>query len=129
LEETVVFAGWVKNAATALLPAADIYFQPSLWEAMSIAILEAMAAGRPIVATRVGEAPFMIEDGVDGLLAAPRDVSRMAEQLCRLIESPTLRRSIGEAAGRKAADRYTIAKMARAYERMYLDAMGRAAEV
>src|SRR5688500_3461501 len=66
LEDTVLFPGWVANAAEVVLPSVDIFFQPSLWEAMSVVILEAMAARRPVVATRVGENTRIIEDGVDG---------------------------------------------------------------
>ena len=64
----VVLAGWVPSAADVAVPAFDVFFQPSLWEAMSVAVLEAMAAGKPVVVTRVGENPHVIEDGVDGLL-------------------------------------------------------------
>ena len=77
LEETVILTGWITNAADIALPVFDIFFQPSLWEAMSMAILEAMAARRAIVATRVGENSRIIEDGVDGLLVQPRDIGEI----------------------------------------------------
>lgn len=125
LDDTVVFAGWIRNAASAVLPAVDIYFQPSLWEAMSIAILEAMAAGRPVVATSVGEAPSMIEDGENGMLTPPGDVVGMADSICRLIEDPLLRRRLGDLAARKAAEQFGVDHMARAYENVYLGVLGR----
>jgi glycosyltransferase involved in cell wall biosynthesis len=124
LEQTVIFAGWMTNAAASLLPAVDIYFQPSLWEAMSIALLEAMAAGKPIVSTSVGEAPYVIADGEDGLLVEPRDIEAMVRQLDRLITDPGLRHRLGEAAERKATEQFTVARMARAYEAVYLEALG-----
>jgi glycosyltransferase involved in cell wall biosynthesis len=91
---------------------------------MSIALLEAMAAGKPIVSTNVGEAPFVIANGVDGLLVEPRDIEAMFSQLDGLVRDPGLRHRLGEAAERKAAEQFTVARMARAYEDVYLEALG-----
>lgn len=123
LQGTVILTGWVKNAAEVALPAFDIFCQPSLWEAMSMVILEAMAAGKPIVATRVGENGHVIDDGVDGRLVQSKDVEGMAEALGRLIDDPALRVRLGEAARAKVARRFTIDHMTRAYESAYLDLM------
>ena len=71
LDETVTFTGVLTNAASRALPSFDIYFQPSLWEAMSISVLEAMAAGKSIVSTDVGEAPHLIDHGTEGFLCKP----------------------------------------------------------
>jgi glycosyltransferase involved in cell wall biosynthesis len=120
LESRVTLTGWLTNAAETTLPHFDVFFQPSLWEAMSMVILEAMAASKPIVATRVGENPHIIEDGVDGLLVDPKDVSGMAAALGRLIEDETLRRRLGSAARRKVAQRFSVAHMTHAYEEIYL---------
>ena len=124
LDDMVVFTGWLKNAATVVLPAVDIYFQPSLWEAMSIAILEAMAAGKPVVATRVGEAPYMIDDGTDGVLVEPGDVEGMSAAISRLIDDPGLRLGVGTAAARKVVEQFTIDRMTRAYESIYQGVLG-----
>jgi glycosyltransferase involved in cell wall biosynthesis len=123
LDDTVVFAGWVMNAAEVALPAFDVFFQPSLWEAMSIVILEAMAAGKPIVATRVGENAHVIEDEVDGLLVEPKDIKGMAAALGRLIDDAELRSRLGNAAAQKVAQQFTVERMARAYEDIYLTTM------
>ncbi|HSN04214.1 MAG TPA: glycosyltransferase [Nitrospira sp.] len=119
LEGTVVLTGWVTNAADVALPTFDIFFQPSLWEAMSMVILEAMAAGKPIVATRVGENGQVIEDGVDGLLVQPRNVGEMAAALGRLIDDAALRVRLGEAARLKVEQRFTVEHMTNAYEAVY----------
>lgn len=119
LDDTVVFTGWVPNAAESTLPDLDVFFQPSLWEAMSVVVLEAMAAGKPIVATRVGETPEILEDGVDALLVERGDIGGMAAALGRLIDDPCLRSRLGRAA-RQKAERFTVANMTRAYERVYL---------
>lgn len=121
LEDDVVFTGWVTNAAELALPTFDIFFQPSLWEAMSVVILEAMAAGKPIVATRVGENTRIIEDGVDGLLVNPKDVHGMARAIGRLIDDASLRVELGRAARAKVERRFTVQQMTRAYEEVYLD--------
>ena len=110
----------VTDASKVALPEFDVFFQPSRWEAMSIAVLEAMAAGRPIVATRVGENPHVLQHGVDGLLAEPGDIQGMAEALGRLVRDAGLRQQLGAAAARKAAERFTVERMVRAYERIYL---------
>jgi glycosyltransferase involved in cell wall biosynthesis len=122
LDDRVTFTGWVTNAADVALPVFDVFFQPSIWEAMSVVILEAMAAGKPIVATRVGETPHIIEDGKDGFLVEPRDVGGMSVALGRLIEDAELRRRMGEAARRKVEQRFTVEHMTRAYEQAYLAA-------
>ena len=124
LDDTVVFTGWVLNASEVALPAFDIFFQPSLWEAMSIVILEAMAAGKAIVATRVGENPFVIEDDVDGLLVEAGDIDGMTAALGRLINDEKLRKRLGKAAARKIAEQFTAEHMTRAYERLYIETVG-----
>lgn len=123
LQGMVTITGLVPNAAEVAVPALDIFFQPSLWEAMSIALLEAMAAGKPIVATRVGETPYIIDDGVDGLLTEPRDVDAMVSALRRLIGDDELRRRLGDAASDKVRRRYSVASMTRAYEEIYNDSV------
>jgi glycosyltransferase involved in cell wall biosynthesis len=120
LADTVLLPGWIKDASRVALPEFDIFFQPSRWEAMSIAVLEAMAAGRAIVATRVGENRHMLSDGVEGLLAEPGNVDEMTAALARLVEDVGFRQRLGTAAARKVAERFTVEQMARAYERIYL---------
>jgi glycosyltransferase involved in cell wall biosynthesis len=122
LDDSVVFTGWITDAADVALPTFDVFFQPSLWEAMSMVILEAMAAGKAIVATRVGENPRVIQDGVDGLLVAPKDLDGMASALGRVVEDAALRARLGAAARRKVEERFTVEHMTRAYERVYLEA-------
>lgn len=123
LDDTVSFSGWVQDAAKVALPTFDIFFQPSLWEAMSIALLEAMAAGRAIVTTRVGENPHVVEDGADGLIVEPKDVDGMVTALRRLVDDAELRARLGTAAARKAKRQFTVEHMTRAYEEIYAEAL------
>lgn len=83
-------------------------------------ILEAMAAGLPIVATRVGGVPEAVEHGQTGLLVEPRRPDRLAEALSHLLTDPESRRRFGTAARGRFQERYTAAAMARAYEELYL---------
>jgi len=119
----VILTGWVTSAADVTLPSFDIFFQPSLWEAMSVVTLEAMANGKPVVATRVGEAPNVIENGVDGMLVDAKDIGGMAAALERLIVDPALRRTMGETARQTVERKLTVDHMTRAYERAYMDVL------
>lgn len=86
----------------------DVFVCPSLSEGMPIGMLEAMAAGRPIVATRVGGIPEAIRDGVDGVLIAPRDPVVLAEALAKIIEDDDFRRTIAANALERARDYFSI---------------------
>jgi len=121
LEDDVVFTGWVTNAADLVLPTLDMFFQPSLWEAMSVVVLEAMAAGKPVVVTRVGENSHIVQDGVNGLLVDPSDVDGMATAIGRLIDDASLRIGLGREARATVEQRFTVEHMTRAYEEVYLD--------
>lgn len=118
LEDTVSFLGWFDNAAMRALPDFDVFFQPSRWEAMSIAVLEAMAAGKAIVATRVGDNPQVLEDGITGLLVETGDTGGMAEALLRLSDGE-LRDRLGNEARVRFHQRFTLEHMTRAYEQLY----------
>jgi glycosyltransferase involved in cell wall biosynthesis len=121
LEDTVVLAGWVQDASRVALPDFDVFFQPSLWEAMSIAVLEAMAAEKAIVATRVGENPHLIDHGSNGLIVDPRNIEEMVTALCSVCGDHELRERLGRAAGEKARQQFAVEHMARHYEQLYDD--------
>jgi len=123
LDDTVVIAGWIPNAATRALPAFDVFFQPSRWEAMSIAILEAMANAKPIVATRVGDNPHVLEDGVSGLLVDSGDVPAMVGALLRMADR-NVRDTLGHAAHQRFQQHFTLDHMTHAYERVYRELAG-----
>lgn len=100
------------------LARADVFLLPSLWEGIPITIIEAMGTGLPIIASRVGGVPDMLEDGVSGLLIDPEP-----EQLTRAIEAlaedADLRAKLGSQA-RLRADAFSASTMARAYEQAYM---------
>ncbi len=88
-------------------------------EGMSNALLEYMAAGRAIVATAVGAATELIEHGTHGLLVPPGDAERLAEAIGRLLGDRNLARRLGEAARRRAWERYSREAMVRRFEDFY----------
>jgi glycosyltransferase involved in cell wall biosynthesis len=118
LNGTVRFLGAVPRAAR-LLPHFDVFVLSSVWEGMSNGLLEAMAAGRAVVATRVGGNPEVIVDGESGLLVPPRDPQALADAVLRLLRDPELARRMGEAARRRVEAEFTLPRMVRRLERLY----------
>lgn len=102
-----------------LLAASDVYAMPSLWEGHPMAMLEAMFAARPVVASRVGGIPEAVQDGTQALLAAPGDVPALAAQLGRLLTDAALRERLGAAGRARAESAYSVRAMADAYEALY----------
>ncbi len=109
LEGCVEMPGWVRNVP-ALLGTADLFLLTSHWEGFPLAVLEAMAAGVPVVATAVDGTPEAVEDGVMGFLAAVGDVDSLATQVVRLLADASLRARIGAAARARVLDRFTLAR-------------------
>jgi glycosyltransferase involved in cell wall biosynthesis len=108
-----------RNDIPDLQAGADVFVMPSLWEGLPLAVLEAMVAGKPIVASRTSGIPEAIEDGRQGVLVPPGDVQALADALWRLMNEPELRASLGRAALERARSRFTIAAMVDQYERLY----------
>ena len=96
ITEHVSFLG-AREDVPDLLSAADIYVSTSHWEGLSVAMLEAMAAGLPVLATRVGDAPALLSDG-RGVLVSANDVSAIQLELENLIVHPETRLSMGSLA-------------------------------
>ena len=98
-KEAGVFADCVWEPATAevanWLRCFDIFVLPSLTEALSNSLMEAMACGCPVVASRVGGNPELVRDGEHGILFEPQNVGALAKSLRRLIEDPSLRNTLG----------------------------------
>jgi len=119
LRNYVIFTGWMENASSRAIPLIDIFFQPSLWEAMSMVILEAMSIGKPIVATNVGENSYVVKEGETGYLVEPKDINAMSNALCRLLDSEYLRINFGDAARRRVKENYTATNMAKNHISLY----------
>lgn len=101
-----------------LLKAADIWLSTTLYEGQSNSLLEAMAAGVPIVTTDIPENREVVEDGKDALLVPARDPEKTADALNKLLEDTKLAKSLSDSAYRKAILR-TPKKMAKRYQELY----------
>lgn len=111
----------VGAARAAWFARATIFVLPSHAEALPMSILEAMAAGCPIVATRVGAVPTVIEHGENGLLVAPEDVGGLAAALDRLLADPSLRARLALAARRACGERFSIDRTVDDLRRVYAE--------
>ena len=116
--DVVIFAGPREDVWT-VLAALDVFVLPSRFEGLSLALLEAMAAGKPVVATAVSGSIEVVEDGVTGVLVPPNDPEALARGLIHVLGSPDVARRLGEAGRRRVAQRYTLPTVARAYEALY----------
>ena len=117
LDDAVVFAGF-RTDAPRLAAAFDVFVLPSRFEGLSIALLEAMALGRAVVATRVGGNAEVIEDGVSGVLVKAGDRRALAAEVAALLNDAPRRRELGEEARRRAA-RFDIGVAAARMEEVY----------
>ena len=117
LEPHVRFTG-SRDDVRELLPGFDVFVNTSLTEGISLTILEAMAAARPVVATRVGGTPEILH-GNAGLLVAPGAPAAVAESLAMLAATPARAAALGAAARRRLEQRFTIDRMASEYDAAY----------
>ena len=118
LAAQVRFLGLVRDVPT-LLQQARMYVLSSISEGVSLTLLEAMASGLPIVATRVGGTPEVVSDGVTGLLVPPRDPPTLAAAILRLHHDDELARSLGTAGRRRVEDEFDVRQMVACYEQLY----------
>ena len=118
IDARVRFLGF-RQDIPALLAMCDVFVQPSLSEGLSIAILEAMAAARPVVATRVGGNPELVVDGETGLLVEAADAKGLASAMIRILRDPAEARRFGNNGLSRASTRFTAAAMVREYEAIY----------
>ncbi len=109
LDDRVHFLG-NRSDAKELLGTFDAYMHPSCGEAFGLALVEAMMAGLPTLASDNGAFPEIVEDGVTGFLAPPYDIQRMCEGLSRLIDDPALGQRLGQQARQTIARRFTVEK-------------------
>ncbi|MDE2038389.1 MAG: glycosyltransferase family 4 protein [Elusimicrobia bacterium] len=118
LSGRVVLAGWRRDVAE-LLTLCDVFVLTSLWEGLPRALVEAMKSGLPPVCYAVDGVRDVVQDGVNGLLAPPRDAAKLSEGVLRLLGNEALRRRLGEAAAASIGPEFDIGEMVKAQERLY----------
>jgi glycosyltransferase involved in cell wall biosynthesis len=119
LEDRITLVG-ERRDVPAFLRTLDIYIQPSRWEGFPHAILEAMAAGLPVVATRVGGIPEMVEDGVTGIIIPRDQVRALAEAIRFLLDDPRRARQMGKAGRSRVEKHFTVSANIAAHRDLYL---------
>lgn len=118
IEEKVRFLG-MRQDIPRLLALMDVFVLPSLSEGLSMALLEAMAAGKPVVATRVGGNPELVQQGQAGLLVRSQDAGGLADALIVLLGDPIALRRFGEAGAERVREDFSTDRMAEQYRRLY----------
>jgi glycosyltransferase involved in cell wall biosynthesis len=118
LGDLVRFLGQCRDVET-MLPACDLFVVSSISEGLSFAILEAMACGLAVVATRVGGNSELVEDGQSGLLTPSGDAGALGIALGQLLRQPERRRRMGERGRVLAEQRFDLGRAATAYGRIY----------
>lgn len=123
ITEKVTFVPNIRCFADALA-ATDIFCLPSLQQGLGTTMLEAMALGRPVIATGVGGVASVIRDGQTGLVVPPRNSGELARRMIELLDNPPRARAIGNQARRLVLDQYNVATMVDRTAEVYRDALG-----
>ncbi len=115
----VHFVGGVEDVRVPL-SFLDVFVFPSRWpEAFGLTLIEAMAAGKAIVATRMGAVSEILRDGRDGWVVPPEDIQAIAEKIAMLLSDPALARTMGQQAQLRAHDQFDIGRMVTEVEQVY----------
>jgi glycosyltransferase involved in cell wall biosynthesis len=113
-----LFLGYQEDVAP-YYAAFDALVLPSSNEGTPVSAIESLAAGRPVVATRVGGVPDVVAEGEDGFLVEPGDTDELAERLTQLARDPALRERMGEAGRRRVLPRYAVERLVDDIDRLY----------
>jgi glycosyltransferase involved in cell wall biosynthesis len=124
--ERVCFEGFRDDVAT-VLRELDLFVLPSLWEGFGLVLLEAMAAGRPVVATNVGPIPEVVADGETGLLVPPGRPEALAEAIVRVLTDRPLAERLGRAGRARAEREFGLDRMVDRTDALYRQLLGAAA--
>lgn len=123
LEKRVVFTGF-RTDVSKMLREIDITVLPSLSEGLSNSLLESMAEGVPVIATKVGGTPELVEDGSTGLLVPPRDPVALSQSMTLLLDNPATARRIGEAGRSYVHSRFSMDRMVQETQTLYAKLLG-----
>jgi glycosyltransferase involved in cell wall biosynthesis len=118
LTNRVMFTGYQADVYD-LLNAFDIFIHPSLWEGFGLSVLEAMAMGKPVIATQVSAIPELVEDGVTGFLVQPRDTAALSAMILKLARDPSLQKQLGEKGRERWKTFFSVERMVQATKTVY----------
>jgi glycosyltransferase involved in cell wall biosynthesis len=105
------------------LAASDVFVLSSNWEGNPLAVMEAMAAGLPVIGTAVGGVPELVQSGQQGILVPPGDYAAFVNAMRNLVNSPELRAAMGKAAFKHATAAFNVDRMAEGYASLYRNAL------
>ncbi|WP_319543126.1 GT4 family glycosyltransferase PelF [uncultured Pseudodesulfovibrio sp.] len=120
LEDSVVFLPG-QPSLEAAYAGCDVFALSSETEALPNVVMEAAAAGKPVVATTVGDVPKLVNHGVSGLLVESRAPEKMADALIELLKDPAIRQEMGKAGQERMEELFGMEKMVRRYEDLFFD--------
>lgn len=118
IKDKVKFLGFRDDIAE-MLSIFDVFVLSSVTEGISLTLLEAMAAGKTVVATNVGGNPEVVEDGVTGFLVPPQNPEKLAETINNLLKNRGLSQKMGEAGRNHIKENFTLERMVKEYETLY----------
>jgi N-acetyl-alpha-D-glucosaminyl L-malate synthase BshA len=113
-----------QDAIEKILPCADVFVLPSQYESFGLAALEAMACGVPVVATRAGGIPEVVEEGVTGELCPVDDRAGLVAALTRVLADPGRRRELARNARERAGERFALERILPLYDGFYREVLG-----
>ncbi|MGD9038867.1 MAG: glycosyltransferase family 4 protein [Desulfobacteraceae bacterium] len=124
LRESVLFTGFQMDVSE-IIATFDVAVLPSFFEGMGRVILEAMAMEKPVVASRVGGIPDLIDQGINGLLVRPGDVKELADTLEKVLSDNKLARKLGREGRKRIQDQFSADVMVRSIEKLYRELLAR----
>ncbi|HEX7232242.1 MAG TPA: glycosyltransferase family 4 protein [Candidatus Binatia bacterium] len=127
LQQEVQFLGFIGDIAK-FLADIDIFVMPSLHEGLGVAVLEAMAAGKPVIASRVGGLIESVADDVTGILVPPANAAALAQAIAKVARAHSLAKEMGQQGQRRIERHFTLKQMAAANETYYYELLGAASE-
>jgi len=122
IEQNVMFVGF-RNDMPHILRELDVLVHPATMEGLGVAVLQAMAAELPVVATAAGGMPEAVQDSVSGILVPPRDAGALSDAVIRLLAAPELRRAMGAAGRRIVEEQFSVDGMVEGILAVYRTAL------
>ncbi len=116
----VILAGF-RNDVPEIMKAVDVLVLPSLWEGFGIVVVEAMAAGKPVIVTRASNLPEIVTDGREGFLVDPHAPEQIEAALEKLVENPGLRKKMGTTGQERVKKQFTLDRMIDELEAYFLE--------